>query len=106
MLRGHLDAVQSLAVLDGGKALVSCGQDGVIKIWGLSQGRERLTLGGKTLRVRSMGLCRGDHNAVEFLCIVRWPGPPPLPKKTTNHRSAFPIEVGPQSCTRRHLSDG
>lgn len=26
--------------------------------------------------------------------------------QTTNHRSAFPIEVGPQSCMRRHLSDG
>ena len=52
-LRGHLDAVRSLAVLDGGKALVSRGQGGVIKIWDLSLGRERLTLGGKTLRVRS-----------------------------------------------------
>jgi WD40 repeat protein len=89
-LRGHLDAVRSLAVLDGGKALVSRGQDGVIKVWDLSLNRERLTLGGKTLRVRSMGLSPGDH----FLAAgIRTGGPRAAPPQAG--KRAAPASVPP-----------
>ena len=60
-LRGLEGAVLSLAVLDDGKTLVSRGQNGVIKIWDLGHGHERLTLGSKTLRLRSMAICPGGH---------------------------------------------
>src|SRR5262249_8345062 len=55
-LRGHADTVRSLAILGNGKALATRGEDGVIKVWDLGAGRERLTLGDSESPVRCMGL--------------------------------------------------
>jgi WD40 repeat protein len=55
-LRGHAGSVRSLAVLSGGRSLVSRGEDGVIKVWDLAHTQARLTLGGGDSRVRCMGL--------------------------------------------------
>ncbi len=49
-LRGHTDTVRSLWSLDGGKALATRGEEGVIKVWDLALGRERLSFGGASRR--------------------------------------------------------
>ncbi len=54
-LRGHAETIRSLSSLQGGKALATRGEDGVIKVWDLEKGRARLTLGGAESRVRCMG---------------------------------------------------
>ena len=45
-----------MAVVSGGRSLVSRGEDGVIKVWDLDHTQARLTLGGGDSRVRCMGL--------------------------------------------------
>ena len=53
-LRGHTETVRSLWSFDGGKALATRGEEGVIKVWDLALGRERLTLGGRDSQLRCM----------------------------------------------------
>jgi WD40 repeat protein len=53
-LRGHTDTVRSIAVLEGGKVLVTRGQEGTVKVWDLGKGRERLTLGGGDSQILCM----------------------------------------------------
>src|SRR5262249_38309257 len=55
-LRGHTDTVRSMAVLEGGKVLVTRGQEGTVKVWDLGRGHERLTLGGGDSRIVCMNL--------------------------------------------------
>jgi WD40 repeat protein len=54
-LRGHTDAVRSLAVLPGDTSLITRGEDGLIKLWDLALKRERFTFGSTASRVRCMG---------------------------------------------------
>ena len=53
-LRGHADTVRSLIFLENGSRLASRSEDGVIKVWDLPDGHERLTLGGGDVKVRAM----------------------------------------------------
>ncbi|HYT43166.1 MAG TPA: TIR domain-containing protein, partial [Methylomirabilota bacterium] len=55
-LKGHTDAVGSLAISPDGQAVVSASSDGTIKVWELSTGRLVRTLKGYTDAVRSLAI--------------------------------------------------
>ena len=53
-LKGHTDAVTSVAFSPDGKRLASASRDGTVKVWDAATGQETLTLKGHTGRVASV----------------------------------------------------
>ena len=55
-LKGHTDAVSSVALSGDGKTLVSGSVDGTVRVWDVGTGQERATLKGHTAAVLSVAL--------------------------------------------------
>ncbi len=55
-LKGHTDAVYSVAISPDGHTIVSGSRDDIIKVWDLATGREKRTLKGHTSYVYSVAI--------------------------------------------------
>ena len=55
-LKGHTDAVTSVAFSPDGKRLASASDDGTVKVWDAATGQEILTLKGHTDAVDERGV--------------------------------------------------
>jgi len=53
-MRGHEGAINDLAVIDGGRRLISTGDDETLKIWDTARGQEIVSLPGHSGTVRSI----------------------------------------------------
>jgi WD40 repeat protein len=55
----HGSRIRDLKILDDGKLLASCGDDGLIKIWSLPGGEERKSMRGHRDRIFCLGVIEG-----------------------------------------------
>ena len=55
-LKGHSEAIRSIALSSDSKIIVSAGYDKMIKIWNLESGEELRTLAGHTDKVSSVAI--------------------------------------------------
>jgi WD40 repeat protein len=63
-LRGHTAGVFRVALADGGRVAVSCGQDGTLRVWDVASGECRRVLAGHQGPVHGLDLAADGRRAV------------------------------------------
>src|SRR5258707_10754960 len=81
-LRGHAVTVRSLTFLEGGKRMATRSEDGVVKVWDLSDNHEALSLGEPDSMIRGMAISPDGKSLAVGL------RPPPRPKPAKDAAAA------------------